>query len=143
MAWWMWILAGFLLVVVELTTVGGFYFLFFGAGAFLVGLLAVLNIAADPAVQWLMFSITSVAALMLFRRPLLDRFQSDVPSREVDNLVGEVGKALEDIVVSGFGKVELRGTAWNARNDGDQPLIQGQRCKVERVEGLSLWVRGQ
>jgi len=42
---------------------------------------------------------------------------------------------------NGFGKAELRGTAWNARNVGDTPIAESQRCRVERVDGLTLWVR--
>jgi membrane protein implicated in regulation of membrane protease activity len=61
----------------------------------------------------------------------------------VDSLVGETALVLDDIPASGFGKVELRGTAWNARNGGSASLSRGQRCTVERVEGLSLWVRPQ
>jgi len=34
----------------------------------------------------------------------------------------------------------LRGTAWNARNSSDRILVRGERCKVQRVDGLSLWV---
>ena len=37
MAWWLWMLLGFALIVCELTTPGGFFFLFFGLGAVAVG----------------------------------------------------------------------------------------------------------
>jgi inner membrane protein len=41
------------------------------------------------------------------------------------------------------GKAEMRGTSWNTRNIGDQPLARGQRCRVERVEGLMIFVRAE
>ena len=37
MGWWLWMLLGFALIVCELTTPGGFFFLFFGLGAVAVG----------------------------------------------------------------------------------------------------------
>jgi inner membrane protein len=45
--------------------------------------------------------------------------------------------------VNSVGKAEMRGTAWNTRNIGDQPLARGQRCRVERVEGLMIFVRAE
>ena len=39
MDWWLWILLGLLLFLAELTTPGGFYILFFGIGAVIVGIL--------------------------------------------------------------------------------------------------------
>jgi membrane protein implicated in regulation of membrane protease activity len=55
-------------------------------------------------------------------------------------MVGEAATVLDNIEAGEFGKVELRGTAWNAKNSGDRMLVRGERCKVRRVEGLSLWV---
>ena len=40
-----------------------------------------------------------------------------------------------------LGKAELRGTSWSARNRGAAALARGQRCVVEKVDGLMLWVR--
>jgi len=38
----------------------------------------------------------------------------------VDSLVGEAATVIDSIEAGGFGKVELRGTAWNARNSSDR-----------------------
>ena len=46
-----------------------------------------------------------------------------------------------EIGAGGYGKVELRGTTWNARNAGETPVAADQACRVERVEGLTLWIR--
>jgi inner membrane protein len=142
MPWWIWILLGFFLLLVELLTPGGLYLLFFGVAAVLVGLLGGVQLSGPPWMQWLLFSILSIAALALLRRRLLGKLRPAQQSREVDSLVGETALSLEDIAVDGIGKAELRGTAWNARNVGTSTLTRGQRCKVERVEGLMLWVRG-
>jgi membrane protein implicated in regulation of membrane protease activity len=39
------------------------------------------------------------------------------------------------------GKAELRGTPWEARSATGGALAKGQRCRVERVEGLMLLLR--
>lgn len=143
MLWWIWLLAGLILVLLELLTPGGFYILFFGIGALVVGALAGFKLAGPPWMEWLLFSVLSLLALALLRGPLLARWGAKVDEREVDSLVGETALALEDIAVDGIGKVELRGAAWNARNAGGGPVNRGQRCRVEQVEGLTLRVRGQ
>ena len=78
--------------------------------------------------------------LWLFREKLLQLTRGR-PSESVDSLVGEVAVPLEDISVNSVGKAEMRGTSWNTRNVGDKPLARGQRCRVERVEGLTIFVR--
>lgn len=142
MEWWVWLLLGLFLVLLELLTPGGFYILFFGIGAIVIGVLGSLNLAGPLWFQWLLFSVISVVALLLFRRPLLNLVQPVNRAQEVDSLIGETALALDDIQVGATGKAEMRGTSWSARNVGANMLTRGQRCKVERVEGLMLCVRG-
>jgi membrane protein implicated in regulation of membrane protease activity len=61
--------------------------------------------------------------------------------KSVDNLVGETAVVLEDIAPGGVGKAEMRGASWTARTAGAATLSRGQRCRVERIEGLMLWLR--
>jgi hypothetical protein len=142
MDWWIWLLLGLLLLLAELVTPGGFYIIFFGVGSLIVGILAGFQAAGPPWFQYILFSVVSVVALWLFREKLLQLTRSR-SSDGVDNLVGEVAVLLEDISVNGIGKAEMRGTSWNTRNIGDKPLARGQRCKVERIEGLTLFVRAE
>ena len=138
--WWGWFIFGFALLLLELSSPGGFYFLFFGVGAISVGVLAWLTVLEQAWVQLTFFSIFSIVASLLFRKPLLARFGPKSGDAIVDSLVGEAATAIDNIEAGAFGKVELRGTAWNAKNSSEQMLVRGERCKVQRVDGLSLWV---
>lgn len=139
MQWWIWILLGFLLLLAELLTPGGFYLIFFGIAALIVG--ATAQASHAPAwLQWVMFSVISLAAIAFFRKPLLARFSSP-PETDVDTLVGERGQALDAIAVGARGKVELRGSAWSAENVSDTPIDAGRACRVLRVDGLTLSVK--
>jgi membrane protein implicated in regulation of membrane protease activity len=142
MDWWIWLLVGLLLLLAELVTPGGFYIIFFGVGALVVGILAGFQAAGPPWFQYILFSVVSVVALWLFREKLLQLTRSR-SSDGVDNLVGETAVLLEDISANGIGKAEMRGTSWSTRNVGDKPLARGQRCRVERVEGLTIFVRAE
>jgi membrane protein implicated in regulation of membrane protease activity len=80
MEWWLWVILGFLMMVAELLTPGGFYLLFFGVGAVIVGSLDALGWAGPAWTQWLLFSLLSVVCLLVFRRPL--RRDSNPPPPE-------------------------------------------------------------
>jgi inner membrane protein len=138
--WWGWFVFGFLLLLLELASPGGFYFLFFGVGAISVGTLAWATVVEAAWVQLTVFSILSILASLLFRRPLLQRFGPKSDATIIDSVVGEVATVMDNIEAGGFGKVEVRGTAWNAKNSSSRRLLRGDRCKVERIDGLSLWV---
>ncbi len=142
MAWWIWIIGGVLLCLAEMATPGAFYLLFFGVAALVVGVLAWASLVDATWVQFLLFSVFSIVSLVMFRRALSERLNLEDPAVKIHTLEGESGTAMEDIPAPGTGKVEVRGTSWNAVNKGDAPIEQGQECVIERVEGVSLWVRG-
>jgi membrane protein implicated in regulation of membrane protease activity len=140
MEWWLWILLGLLLLLAELVTPGGFYIIFFGIGAVLVGILAGFNVAGPAWFQYILFSVFSVLTLWLFREKLLQLTQGGHRGG-IDSLVGETAVVTDDIPINGIGKAEMRGSSWSARNVSDKALARGERCKVERVEGLTIFVR--
>jgi membrane protein implicated in regulation of membrane protease activity len=142
MPWWLWTLFGLTLLLLEVQTFNSFYLMFFGAGALLVGLLDALGLVEKDWLQWLLFSVLSIGTLVLLRRPIMTRLAPAGTDR-VDNLVGETAIATEDIPSGAVGKAEMRGTVWSARNDGPTPLRKDTRCRVQRVDGLMLWVRAE
>jgi hypothetical protein len=143
MAWWIWVLGGLVLLVAEVTTPGGFFAVFFGAGAILVGVLKALGWEGPAWAEWLVFTVLSIASLAFFRKPLMRRFSLSGGKKTVDRMEGERALVTEDVAPGGVGKAEMRGTSWSARTAGDAPLAAGRRCLVERVEGLTLWLRAE
>jgi inner membrane protein len=141
MVWWIWILLGLALLALEAATPGGFFALFFGLSAVLVGALSALRLAGPPWLQWVLFSVIAVVALVALRKPLRARFNVDGTRRSVDKLTAETAVALTDLPPGEVGKAELRGSTWSARNAGTETIAKGRRCRVERLEGLTLWVR--
>ncbi|MFT3917472.1 MAG: NfeD family protein [Anaeromyxobacteraceae bacterium] len=140
MAWWLWILVGLALLVFEMLTPGGLFALFFGAGAIATSLLAALG--APAIVQWIAFTVLSIGLVLTVRKPIQE-WLARRAGPPVQELVGEVATLLEDVREGQDGRAELRGTPWTARVSSGIPLRAGQRCKVERVEGLTLWLRAE
>ncbi len=138
--WWHWLVLGLLLVVAEMAASGGFYIIFFGIGAIVVGLLASFELAGPLWMQLFLFSLISIVSLTGFRRRLLKWMQVDPQAPAVDTLVGEIGVASEDLAPGVVGRVELRGTPWSARNMTSSVVARGARCRVVGVDGLTVEV---
>ena len=140
--WWMWCVFGMLLLLSEMTTPGAFYQFFFGLGAIAVGLITVVGLEMSLPLQTLLFVLLSVGSIALLRKPLRARF-SEGPDEEVDNIVGAIAVAVEKIPADAIGKAELRGAQWNARNVSGSTIAKSQRCRVVRVDGLTLDIQGE
>jgi len=142
MIWWLWLIVGLALLGVEMLTPGGFFTIFFGVAAIIVGILARFGLAGPAWMEWIWFSGLSIASLVLFRKPLLDWMRRrEIKHPEVDSLVGETAVVLEPVPGNGVGKAELRGTSWSARSADGSSLPVGVRCRVDRIDGLTLWIK--
>ena len=136
--WWHWLVLGLVLIALELAAAGGFYVIFFGIAALIIGTLTLLGLAGPLSMQLLLFSVLSVAALLFFRRPLMRWMNIDSAASEVDTLVGELAIPLDDMLPGSVGRAELRGTAWTARNHASVMIARGQRCTVVSVDRLTI-----
>jgi inner membrane protein len=138
MQWWHWLALGLILVALEMAASGGFYVIFFGIAALAIGTLHLFDVAGPVWFQFLLFSVLSVASLLLFRSPLLRMMKLDGGADDVDSLVGETAVPLEEIAPGAVGRAELRGSVWSARNTSAAALARGQRCRVVRVDRLMI-----
>jgi inner membrane protein len=141
MQWWaVWLVAGFILLIAELLTAGGFFLAFFGLGAMITGALLYAHLIGSGLAQWLTFSVSSVVLLLLFRNRLLKLIPPKGGDADQDTLVGKSALVIEAMAPGSTGKVELRGTPWSANNTGGATLAVNAACRVVRVEGLTLEV---
>ena len=143
MSWWYWILFGLALAAIELATPGGFFFAFFAVSALVVGLLELAGILEADAIQWALFSAVSVACLVFFRKPLLERMNQSEVKGSIDSLVGELAVPAGAIPPGEHGRAELRGSMWVVRNVDVGAVSAGERCRVVAVRGLELDIRSE
>ena len=133
---------GLALLGLEALVPGGIIMVFFGVAAILVGGLVAIDMGGPLWFQGLLFSVVSIVSLLTLRNPILRRMNpTDAAAAEVDSLAGEQALLFGDIAPGAEGRVELRGAPWTARNVGDALLKAGQKCTVDRVDGLKLYVR--
>jgi len=138
-AWWAWIVLGFLFLGLELLTPGGFYLVFIGIAGLVTGVLA-------PWIPtfWMELVLFAVLALVMvtwFRKPLVQRLQKSTPQADKVEFMGESVTAIQDIAPGCEGKVEMRGVSWSAKNNGPTPLVTGDHGIVTARDGLKLIIR--
>ncbi len=140
MPWWAWLVLGFVLLASELASPSGFYLLFAGIGAIIVGLLGLGELSGPPWAQWLLFTLISVLSVTTLRSRLARSFNT-ADAMVDDSLVGQTVTLTDRIEAGGVGQGEHRGSVWTVQNLGSQALEAGARCTVDEVNGVTLVVR--
>jgi membrane protein implicated in regulation of membrane protease activity len=135
--WWHWLALGLILVVLEVTTFGGFYMVFFGISAIVLSVLRVFDLGGPFWSQLFLFSVIAFTSLLL-RTPLVRTLKLDKHGGNVDSLVGDLAVPLEAIPPGAVGRAELRGAVWSARNRGTRSVAAGERCRVVTVDQLLI-----
>lgn len=134
---WSWIVAGLVLLALELVVPGG-YLLWMGVAGLAVGLLTLFQPIAWP-LQWLIFGGLSLVAIFLwvrFNRGRETANDSPFLNRRADRFLGHEA-VLEQPIVGGFGRLVLGDSVWRI-SGSDLPA--GARVKVVGSEGAVLKV---
>ncbi len=124
-----WFIAGFVLFLIEFG-VPGLIFFFFGVGAWITALVFLIT-GIDFNFKMVVFLASSVVFLLVFRKWMKNLLWSKKNSSEIeDEFVGKIGMALSAISPGRDGKVDFKGTVWDARADeaidaGEQVIVTG------------------
>jgi membrane protein implicated in regulation of membrane protease activity len=142
MSWWVWAVGGLALLGAELFVPVDFFVFFLGLAALGVALVTAIGFTTESTGQLVAFSIFALGSMVGLRRPLVARLKRGTGEGVgVETLVGESATLLGALAPGGVAKAELRGTTWTVRSAHESELAVGRRCRVERVDGLTLWVR--
>ncbi len=114
--------------------------IWFAAGALLALISALLH--APLWVQLTLFIGVSLVCLAAVR-PLARRYlNSRVVPTNADRVIGSEARVTEDIDnIRGKGAVIVGGVTWTARSEGDEPIPAGSLVRIERIEGVKVFVQ--
>jgi membrane protein implicated in regulation of membrane protease activity len=139
-----WFILGIGFLVLE-ACFPGIFLLFFGLGAWSAALAALAGL--DSALQMLVFMAVSLASLALLRNKLKKLLNARVGQRgeTEDPVVAAqyLGREVMVIAEAAPGRqalVEMNGSNWQARGEGETLLRLGDRVRVVAREGLTLVV---
>lgn len=143
--WILWFVLGAVLIVAEVFT-SGFVLLWFGIGALAAGFAAIVGINSF-ALQFVIFALVSVGLTAASRTIFVNYFSrektGDSLRTGVDSLPGKIGTVVSSSRgAMQEGAVKVFGSTWTAYPaPGESPLEAGERVRVERIEGSSIYVR--
>jgi membrane protein implicated in regulation of membrane protease activity len=142
-AWVLWILLGAVLIVAEIFTLG-FVLFWFGVGALAAALGGYLGL--NIYLQFLIFSVVSISLTAASRTIFSHRLAlGEGPDLKtgVETLPGKIGTVtIASQGAMNEGEVKVYGSIWKAfPEDGETPLVQGEKVAVVRIEGSTLYVQ--
>ncbi|KRA55404.1 NfeD family protein [Devosia sp. Root635] len=134
---WAWIVAGLVLLGLELAVPGGFL-LWMGISGIVTGLIVLFQPIGWP-LQWLIFGVLSLVTIAIWVRWTRSRpAATDRPylNRRADQFIGQEA-VLEQAIQQGFGRIVLGDTVWRV-SGVDMPA--GQRVRIVGNSGAVLKV---
>ena len=111
---------------------------------FAVGALAAGIVAMFHGGLWLQITVFFLVscALLAAMLPLVKKFiKPRIVKTNVESVVGTEGYVTEAIDnIAATGQVKLGGMYWTARSENGKPIEAGQLVKVEKIEGVKVFV---
>jgi inner membrane protein len=122
-----WFIAGFVLFLLEFV-MPGFILFFFAVGAWIVAILTLFfNLSINT--QLIIFLVSSILTILLFRKWLKKLILTRKATSEIEEeLIGKTGRAETFIGPGQNGKIDFKGTSWEAQSDD----------KIEKGENVTI-----
>ena len=133
---WLVLLVVFLIVEASTVTLVSLWFAAGSLAALLVSLLG-----GPLWLQVLLFLVVSTLSLIALR-PLFRKFiRPKLTATNVDSVIGSTGLVTIAVDnVSAAGQVKLGAMVWTARSTSGAPIPEGTLVKVDRIEGVKVFV---
>jgi membrane protein implicated in regulation of membrane protease activity len=140
MTWWAWMILGAVLFGAEMIAIDAqFYLVFLGLSAAVVGLLGLFGLALPEWGEWLLFAALALVSMVTFRKALYDKIRGDVPGFR-GGVAGDFVEVPVDLDAGQSTRAGFRGSTWTVVNDSRARIPGGQRARIVRSEGLTLYV---
>lgn len=137
--WWVWFVVAALFVVGEIFT-AAFFLLWFGVGAGVAGLLAL--VGAGMIWQLVVFVVVSLVLFLISRRFAERVSEEQPPGIGADRFKGRDGVVIERIDnLENTGRVRLDREEWRAESEGGAVLEPGTAIRVTDVSGTHVVVK--
>lgn len=133
---WLALMVVFLIVEGATVSLVSLWFAVGSLGALVADLLG-----APEWLQMLLFLVLS-SVLLAGLRPFIRKFiKPKVTATNTDSVIGSAGYVTEDIDnLSARGQVKLGGMFWSARSTSGNPIQQGTKITVDKIEGVKVFV---
>ncbi len=135
----LWIIIGFVFFLLEFV-IPGFILFFFGIAAWVLALITFF-VDISLNLQLIIFLGTAILTVVLFRKWLRTKLgmYSEAPKVLEDEFIGKIGVAETAISPGKNGKVEFKGTSWDANSE--DTIAPGQNVIIAETRSILLIVK--
>ena len=133
-----WLAALVVFLIMEASTVM-LVSIWFAAGA--LAAIVVALTGGSLSFQVVVFLAVSILLLASLRTLVRKHFTPRLVRTNVDSVVGSIGIVTTPVNnIAALGRVEINGMEWAARSTTGSPLPEGARVKVDKIEGVKVFV---
>lgn len=139
-----WFIAGIFFFLAELA-IPGFIIFFFGIGAWITGIVTLFGVN-DINIQLAVFLGSSLLTLILFRKEGRKIFEGKMKKMDnaddeiLESFKGQKAKVIKEIIPGNIpGKVEFRGTLWNAVSE--EKIEKDEVVEILERDNITLKVK--
>lgn len=137
---WIWMVAGFILLVAEIILPGGIA-IFLGLAALIVAANLYFGLISGWVTAFTMWFIFSLLLIIVLRSFFQRFMQGEAEKQNTDedmDAFGSVVEVIEKIEPTKNGRIRFRGTTWTAKCY-DEVLLPGSKAKIVLRENID-WV---
>ena len=133
-----WLAAMVVFIAAEAMTVS-LVSIWFAAGA--LGAIVVALTGGNLSFQVVVFLTVSILLLASLRGLVRKHFTPRLIRTNVDSVLGATGVVTTPVNnIAALGRVEINGMEWSARSTTGSPLNEGAKVKVDKIEGVKVFV---
>lgn len=135
---WFWVAVTILCIVIETFTLS-LTTIWFAIGAFVMVFLAFTPL---PFAAQLSIFVALSLILLIFTRPLLKKkLNQKKIATNYERTIGQIAVVTRKITALEKGTVKLNGMEWTATVRDDIVLEEGTKCIIEKIEGVTAFVK--
>lgn len=133
-----WLVAMIIFMVTECATVS-LVSVWFAIGALVAIVVALLG--GSLILQVVLFLTVSILLLASLRTVVRKYINPGIIRTNTDSLIGCIGVVTTPVNnVAALGQVKINGMVWSARSSTGAPLPEGAQVRIDRIEGVKLFV---
>ena len=133
-----WLAAMVIFIAAEAMTVS-LVSIWFAAGA--LGAIVVSLLGGGLVLQVTVFLALAVALLLSLRSIVRKHFTPHVTRTNIDSVIGATGIVVTPVNnIAALGQVQIGGVEWSARSTSGSHIPAGALVKVDRIEGVKVFV---
>jgi len=135
---WVWVAVTVICIVIETFTLS-LTTIWFAISAFLMVFIAFTPL---PFIAQLAIFVVLALILLIFTRPVVQKkINQKKIATNYERIIGQIAVVTKKITATEKGTIKINGMEWTASVSEDVTLEKGKQCIIEKIEGVTAYVK--